>query len=58
MNCISIDEQVKKLMEQRREFLKLGDTEMAENLLKLAVHTEQLRTEPKPILLSAGCSLI
>lgn len=58
MKYIFIDEQVKKLMDERREFLKLGNTEMAENILKLAVYTERLRTQPKPILLPVGCSLI
>lgn len=58
MGFISINKQVKKLVVEAIEFKKLGDNEMAQNILKLAVHTEQLRTQPKPIFLPAGCSLI
>lgn len=58
MDFISVDEQVKKLVAEAIEFQKLGDDEMARNILKLAVYTERLKTQPKPIFLPAGCSLI
>ena len=46
------------VIEEMIEFRKLGDDKMAENCLNLAVHINNLRVHPDPLMIPKDSSLI
>lgn len=54
----TVDKMNKKLLSEAMEFQKLGNYDMAQNLIKLAAHNEMLRTKPRDMIVPKGCTVI
>lgn len=52
MKVINYKEERDKALGYMVEFSKLGDKKMADEMLKLAVHINRLRTEIEPVITS------